>query len=183
MPPGTGYLQVKERLLCLGAGVSSLDSALFFWDNAGTVEGIICVYVDDFLWAGTQNFERQVIEPVNKTIMVGSSESKAFRYVGLNIISEADGSMTLDQFRYASSLMPITISRQRAMMKTGELSESEKTEYRALIGQLNWIATHTSPDITFDMFSRRTSLMRECRGRETADRHCGIAGHVGEEGE
>ncbi|KAK3870995.1 hypothetical protein Pcinc_023828 [Petrolisthes cinctipes] len=144
MLPGTGICKLRN-----GCCVSELGCHLWTWlCFSGRMQARLrALYVDDFLWVDTQNFERQVIEPVNKAYMVGSSESKSFRYLGLNIISEADGSMTLDQFQYASSLLPITISRQRAMMKTGELSESEKTEYRALIGQLNWIATHTRPDI------------------------------------
>lgn len=145
------YMRVKDQLLSLGAKMSSLDSALFLWDKNRNVEGVICVYVDDFLWAGTKEFERQVIEPVSQVFLVGSSESRDFRYVGLNIVSNSDGSITIDQFQYASTLIPVTVSRQRAVVKTGELSESEKNEYRSLIGQLNWIATHTRPDIAFDV--------------------------------
>ncbi|KAK3896091.1 hypothetical protein Pcinc_000222 [Petrolisthes cinctipes] len=36
-------------------------------------------------------------------------------------------------------------------MKASELSETERAEYRALVGQLNWIATHSWPDIAFDV--------------------------------
>lgn len=36
-------------------------------------------------------------------------------------------------------------------MKTGELSKTEKAYYIALIIQLNWIATHNSRDIAFDV--------------------------------
>ena len=145
------YLRVKDQLLKLGARISLLDPALFFWRNGDKVDGIVCIYVDDFLWAGTEKFEREVIDTVSKTFLVGSSESGTFKYVGLNIVSSDDGGMTIDQFQYASSLKPIVVSRQRAMVKSGELSDSEKTEYRAVIGQLNWIATHTRPDIAFDV--------------------------------
>ena len=34
-------------------------------------------------------------------------------------------------------------------MKNSDLSSSEKAEYRALVGQLNWLSTHTRPDIAF----------------------------------
>ena len=30
------------------------------------------------------------------------------------------------------------------------MSDHEKSEYRALVGQLNWLATHTHPDIAYD---------------------------------
>lgn len=145
------YLRVKNQLLDLGAMVSSLDSALFSWRCNGRVEGVVCIYVDDFLWAGTPDFKKQVIDPLSQVFLIGSSESKAFKYVGLNILSYKDGSITLDQLQYASTLTPVTISRQRATVKSSELSESERSEYRALVGQLNWIATHTRPDIAFDV--------------------------------
>ena len=145
------YLRVKDQLLDLGAEVSSLDSALFSWSNKGKLGGFVCVYVDDFLWAGTHEFQQKVINRLSQIFLVGSSESKNFKYVGLNVVSNTDGSITLDQFQYASSMKPVTLSKHRTAVKSGELSESEKTEYRALIGQLNWIATHTRPDIAFDV--------------------------------
>lgn len=145
------YLRVKRLLLDLGASVSSLDPALFFWKQGDKIEGVVCTYVDDFLWAGTPVFKKQVIDKLCHTFLIGSTETKAFKYVGLNIISYKDGSKTIDQFQYASTLTPIAISRQRANMKSSELSETERAEYRALVGQLNWIATHSRPDIAFDV--------------------------------
>ena len=145
------YLRVKDELLALGVSMSKLDSALFYRRRHGRVDGIMCVYVDDFLWAGTAEFQQQIISRLTEIFLVGSSASKAFKYVGLNVVSNSDGSMTVDQFQYACSLRPVTVSRRRAAVKSTELSDSEKSEYRALTGQLNWIATHTRPDIAFDV--------------------------------
>lgn len=145
------YLRVKRMLIELGASVSSLDPALFSWKHKDKIEGIVCTYVDDFLWAGTPLFRNQVIDKLCKTFLIGSTGSKAFKYVGINIISNKDGSKTLDQFQYASTLAPIMISKQRSILKSTELSETERTEYRAMVGQLNWIATHSRPDIAFDV--------------------------------
>lgn len=159
------YLRVKNQLTDLGAQVCSLDPALFSWRWNGRTEGVICIYVDDFLWAGTPEFESKVIAQLRHIFLIGNSESKAFKYVGLNITSYRDGSFTLDQFSYASTLTPMTISRQRASVKTGEVSELERSEYRALVGQLNWIATHTRPDIAFDM----CELSMACNRATVAD--------------
>ena len=158
------YLRVRDELLALGVTMSTLDSALFSWCNDGKVEGIICVYVDDFLWAGTQRFEGHIIDNLSEIFRIGSSASKTFKYIGLNIVSTEDGNITVDQFQYASSLKPISVSRHRAAVKTSELSESEKTEYRALIGQLNWIATQTRPDIAFDVCELSVSSSRATIG-------------------
>ena len=144
------YLRVKEELLKLNVIVSTIDPALFYWKNGEEYEGVICVYVDDFLWAGTKDFEQKVIGGLGQLFTIGGAESKSFKYIGLNIETHDEG-IFVDQNQYASSLRQITVSRERAMQKHSELSEKEKTSYRAAIGQLNWIATHSRPDVAFDV--------------------------------
>lgn len=123
--------------MVLGASISTLDPAILSWIWKNRIEGIVCAYVDDFLWGGTQVFKEQVIDKLCQTFFIGTTETKAFKYVGLKVISNKDGNKMLDQFQYASTLMPVAISRQRANMKASELSETERAEYRALVGQLN----------------------------------------------
>ena len=67
-------------------------------------------------------------------------------YVGLSIRSYRDG-ITVDQNQYIAGLSQIPISKKRASEKNVNLDEKEKKEYRALVGQLNWVATQTRPDI------------------------------------
>ena len=151
------YLRVKEELVKLGVTISKLDPALFSWHENGRLCGIICLYVDDFLWAGTPSFEVNVIEKLSGMFLIGSSGYNAFKYIGLNVIS-VEGHTTVDQFDYARSLKPVTISRQRMNDKYSDLSENEKADYRALVGQLNWIATQTRPDIAYDVCELSVSL-------------------------
>ena len=40
--------------------------------------------------------------------------------------------------------------KKRASEKKEASDEKEKKEYRALVGQLNWVYTHTRPDIAFE---------------------------------
>ena len=151
------YLRVKDELLALGAQVSKYDSALFTWTLNGSVEGHVCVYVDDFLWSGSVEFEGKVIDKIKNLFLLGSSETGSFKYVGLRMATVNDG-VTVDQLEYISTLKPIILSAERASKKSSELSSKEQTEYRALVGQLNWVGTQTRPDVLFDVCDLSVSL-------------------------
>ena len=145
------YMRVKHELVQLGVKLSSYDSALFTWKYEGQVEGVVCVYVDDLLWAGTCKFENMVIQKLTNLFLIGSSDTGSFKYIGLNLKNTEKQGITIDQFDYASSLAHISVSCERSAKKSSALSENEKVEYRSLIGQLNWIGTQTRPDILFDV--------------------------------
>ena len=151
------YFKVKDELSSLSVQMCDLDNSLFFWYNKGNLEGIICIYVDDFLWSGTRQFEEEVIKKLKGKFLIGISASISFTYVGLSIKSYDDG-ITIDQTHYIASLNPIPISRSRSSQKGSLLTESEKIAYRALVGQLIWIATHTRPDISFETCERSVSF-------------------------
>ena len=154
------YNRVRDQLIVMGATISSLDPALFSWKYNDATEGVMCIYVDDFLWAGTDRFAKTVIDKLYQVFQVGSSHIGSFKYLGLNIVTQRDGGVTVDQFQYGASLESITVSKQRAAMKTSALSEKERNEYRALLGQLNWMATHTRPDIAFDVGELSMSISK-----------------------
>ena len=143
------YNRVKTELNKLSVEMCTLDNSLFFWRNGGKLEGIICIYVDDFLWTGTLQFYNKVITILKTKFLIGSSASISFTYIGLQIRSYDDG-ITVDQNQYAASLNKIPITEKREMEKECQLSVSEKRSYLALVGQLNWVATHTRPDIAFE---------------------------------
>ena len=144
------YNRVKKELLALSVQMCSLDPSLFYLkDKNNIVIGILCLYVDDFLWAGTKLFEQKVINKLITLFSISSSNSSSFKYLGLNVSSSQQG-ILLDQNQYLSSLQPVKVSTARAANKSSNLSENEKTEYRALIGQLNWLSTQTRPDISFE---------------------------------
>ena len=56
----------------------------------------------------------------------------------------------LDQNQYSSTLQHVKVSTAGVANKSSNLSENEETEYRALIGQLNWLSTQTRPHISFE---------------------------------
>ena len=104
------YTRVQKELQHLSVKRYSLDKSLFFWYKESTLQGIICVYIDDFLWAGTESFEKQVISEIRELISVGHALSESFKYVGLNLHTSNNG-VSIDQYHYVSILTPIKISQ------------------------------------------------------------------------
>ena len=153
------YNRVKTELISLSVEMCTLDNSLFIWKVDGKLEGVICIYVDDFLWTGSIAFYNKVIQVLKTKFLIGSSASRSFTYIGLTIRSCNNG-LSVDQIQYTSSLKSIPISQDRALQKTSQLSENEKRSYRALIGQLNWIATHTRPDIAFETCELSVSFQK-----------------------
>ena len=143
------YLRVQKELKGLSVEMCRLDNSLFAWKRKGKLEGLICIYVDDFLYAGTEGFYRNVIQRLKQKFLIGSTESIAFTYVGLSIKAYKDG-ITIDQKQYIAGLETIPINRKRASEKKDALSKDEKKPYRALTGQLSWVSTHTRLDIAFE---------------------------------
>ena len=105
-------MRVKDELHSLSVRMCSLDNSLFMWFQNGELEGLICIYVDDFLWAGTDLFYASVVKVLRTKFLIGSSASASFTYVGLCIKSYVDG-ITVDQSRYISSLNPVPLSKAR----------------------------------------------------------------------
>ena len=91
----------------------------------GKLEGLVCIYVDDFLWTGTALFARQVIAKLKNKFLIGSSASITFTYVGLSVKSYKTG-FTIDRNQYIASLKPIPMSKTRMLDKKENLTESEK---------------------------------------------------------
>ena len=158
------YLRVKSQLLSLSAEICPLEPSLFSWYHDGELHGIICVYVDDFLWMGTRMFQEKVIDVIRGEFCIGSTASSTFKYIGLEVGSTAEG-ITVGQYNYASLLTPLKMGSGRSMARSSELSSRERKEFRSLIGQLSWIATQTRPDIAFDV----CELSGHCKNATVAD--------------
>ena len=144
------YDTVKNEMVKLGMRISKYDPALFMFFNGESLEGLVCIHVDDFCWGGTRGFEECVILKLKKDFLVGTTDSGNFKYVGLNIKQEADG-ISLDQESYIKSLNQVEICQRKSQRKDMSLNENEIHKYRSVVGQLNWVGTQTRPDISFDV--------------------------------
>ena len=152
------YKRVCEVMKETGARKSMVDPAVFYWvSTTGEVIGILASHVDDFIWAGTETFQQDIIPKIRAAFLIGKEGTNSFSYVGININHHGQY-ICLDQQNYVDNLQSIPIERIRQLQKDEPLTTKEKDDLRSKIGQLLWLARQSRPDIHFEVCSLATSL-------------------------
>ena len=59
--------KVRNLLTENGVSVSSVDPAVFYWFEDNELQGVLAVDVDDFIWAGSHEFESEVINRIRSS--------------------------------------------------------------------------------------------------------------------
>ena len=81
--------------------------------------------------------------------MFGLEETKAFTYLGIQLIQNDDFSLHITQNNYTDCISEIELSNERLKENNSLLSNEEKTLNRSVVGQLNCVAGISRPDISF----------------------------------
>ena len=144
------YLKLKEELNKLGGKLSQLDPGIFAWYQNDQVYGIVILFVDDVLWGGTTQFE-EIVKRLKETFHFGAENSQSFDYIGIKLNQREDGSITISQEAYTSSLQPIMLDENTKRNKNMSLDKKHVTALRDAIGKLNWLAGMSRPEISFDV--------------------------------
>ena len=148
------YKKVRSLMRELGAQVSKVDPAVFYWsDMQGKLTGVLATHVDDFIWAGNQEFEGKVISIIRSKLNVGKEDDQVFKYLGIELRSDNDQILHLHQNQYADNISFIQVDKVRSLQKDTSLTESERKILRSKIGQMLWMARQSRPDICFDVTS------------------------------
>ena len=128
---------------------SKYEHALFFWYDSNKLQGMT---VDDSIHAVTEAFEKKVLNNLQKVFVIGKRAETSFKCIGLNT-SYHTNHIEICQKDYADSIKYITISQQRKSEKFHLLNSDEEHILRKVIGQANWLASQTRPDISFDVLN------------------------------
>ena len=154
------YKRVKNFMEKIGAKVSCMDPAIFYWSNEDSkIEGILACHVDDFLYSGNEKFISEKGLEIRKEFTVGKENEGSFKYVGMQIQSRKN-IILLDQNTYAKSLNLIELSKERSTEKQCPVTDEEKKMMRAKIGQHLWLGRQTRPDLLFDTSDLSTRVNR-----------------------
>ena len=143
------YEKVVKVVSELGGNKSRLEPNVFYWKKGGEVIGLLCSHVDDFCYGGEETFMDNLITRLKDKLRIGEQESNSFKYIGVWVRQEEDR-ICVEQCKYVDQIREPEVRRFGG---TRILEAKELTEYRSVVGQLNWVALHTMPELSFDISS------------------------------
>jgi len=149
------YDKVKEELSKLGFSCSKFDEAFFYHTVGDSLKGVLSAHVDDFLNGGDETFKRKVSE-LKDIFQFGTEVDVPMKFLGTNIRQDKDGIILLDQDEYTQDIERMELANKGN--KTRVLERDEQYQYRAVVGQLNWLCSQSRPDLAFDVCQLSTKL-------------------------
>ena len=148
------YLKASEEIKSKGAVSSTYDSALFYLRNNSELEGLICSHVDDFFFNGSQLFHTEIIGHLRSEFSLSQELFDQMSFIGIEISQSSDG-ISMHQKAYIEELEPIQL---QDLSKGRSLERNEIRALKGLIGQLQWVAKLTRPDVAFDVSDLSTKV-------------------------
>ncbi|GIL68887.1 hypothetical protein Vafri_22154 [Volvox africanus] len=157
--PHCWYVKLVTELDKLGFKPSKSDPALFIKRDEKEIVYLL-IHVDDFL---TTSSDEELIKKVKAAIgevfkIRDLGEAKVF--LGMEISRGVNGEVKLSQQHYIEALLqrhqlvdakprttPLPPGSRVLPAEDGDTELADSTKYRALIGELNYLATSTRPDI------------------------------------
>ena len=148
------FLKLGQTLEEIGCRKSKYDHCLFMYKNDNGLQGLVLLWVDDIFHAGTDEFDKTVMQEIFKQFQIGQTEKESFKYVGLEIYKDELG-ISLDQKAYIEKL---EVSSLKGGSTDRPLDNEERKLLRRKVGQLNWAATQSRPDISFPVVEISTKF-------------------------
>ena len=141
------YLRVREELSKLEAKISRIDPGLFYWRENNTLIDILACHVDNMIWGCNQYFKGTIIPKLKEIFNFGPEEIQT----KLRFWCE-------DWSKFIYRLHSKNIFIKRKNDRNISLTKGERTLYKSIVGQLNWVAGISRPDINFAVCESSTEF-------------------------
>ena len=159
--PRAWYEQISKFIIHdMGYTRSILDPALFVHRNeAGKPDGLLVLHVDDLMVATDGNHQvEHTVEKLYERFPFGEwtrvkDVKEGVTYCGKEILVENEGNQQVIRMRQRGfvdgrlELVPIT--KERKSRPDEPATPVEKSDFRSVIGALQWLTTQSRPDINF----------------------------------
>ena len=161
------YRSVAQVLEDLGLERTWSDPCTWVWRVQGRLRGIISGHVDDFLFGGSDQDQgwQDILTKIKQRFQWGDWEkdTEGFVQCGVKVVKTSEGYL-LSQPQFIEALREIPVSATRRKARHEPTCERERTQLRALLGSLSWLAQQTAPHL-----SASVSLLLSEVSRSTVD--------------
>lgn len=147
---------LKVELETSNCKQSILDPASFRYYRENQLKGMLISHVDDFLYAGDEDFHKKIIGMIENKFDISSKHVGDFDYVGISLKSTNEG-IQMNQNSFSLNIQTVMIAAGRMKDKERNLDEHEKKSYQELLGKINWVSHQSRPDLAFDAYNASLS--------------------------
>ena len=152
--PRSWYNKVNSVFLQSGLKRSKYDHELFYLRSGNVLQGAIGCHVDDFLNTGTILFHENAGAEIREQFRLSAERESEFGFLGMQI-EQGDSEIILHQDQYIDTLTPIKLLNYE---RNRPLTISEKRLLKSFVGQLQWVAKHSRPDVSFTACELSTKI-------------------------
>ena len=146
------YRSVHAFFTEIGLERTWSDSCTWVWRPDGVLRGQVASHVDDFMFAGRSDDEgwQRILEMIKQKFKWGDWEKDDFTQCGVRIQKQGRD-YVLSQEQYVSSIQEIPLNASRRKERKEATKDREKTQLRALLGALSWLAQQTAPHLSAEV--------------------------------
>jgi hypothetical protein len=147
------HQQVDKMLKKLGGVQAASDPCIWTFNSEDGVHlGLIGAHVDDLLIGGEKCAEwDNIISTLLTAFRWTPWESGHFKQCGVHVEQLPSGDIEQHQEEYLSTLAEVEIKAERQKQLNSSVTESERTQLRAILGGLQWLVTQTRLDCAVDV--------------------------------
>eukprot|EP00435_Cladocopium_sp_Y103_P057754 s1878_g20.t1 len=147
--------------------MSGIESALFYLHGGAKLVGIMASHVDNLITCGEGPVYETAMKKLADLIYLKEKRS-TFRFCGKNVVQNEDFTVTIEQVDAIEALEYQVIDKAKRKNVNAPLNESEKTDFRALIGSMGWISRQTRPDVMVNV-SMASQTMGDPRVKDVVE--------------
>ena len=125
--------------------MSKIEAALFYLVDSGKLIGVMITHVDDLFSTGEGGRYEATLNEMETELHLKIKRSE-FRFCGKNVLHR-DGNVEIDQYDAIQSIDYMVLEASRRKQPNSPLNELEKSQLRALIGQMGWVTRQSRPDL------------------------------------
>ena len=128
-----------------GWRMSAIEPALFILASGPSLLGVLITHVDDIYACGDGEVYDKTLKEMEQELHL-TVKKDYFRFCGKNI-QQKGGSIFLDQMDSIEGIDYMVLPTERRKNMNGLLTDTEKSAFRGLIGQMGWVVRQSRPDL------------------------------------